>query len=69
MINELSVPPGEIHGTGIIRDKDGNVKGEFTFGGIGTLETAKELAKDLNVPLEIKNSVANELGTRIIPKP
>lgn len=27
----LSLPPPEIHGEAVIRDKNGNIKGRFTF--------------------------------------
>lgn len=35
--------PGFISGTGVIRDKDGNVKGEFEFSAPATPEQAASL--------------------------
>ena len=28
---DLELKPGEVHGHGVIRDKDGNIKAEFHF--------------------------------------
>jgi hypothetical protein len=36
-------PPGEIRGTGVIRDKEGNVKSEFSFGGPATPEQFEKM--------------------------
>jgi len=43
MANEAVVPVGEVRGTGIIRDKDGKVKGHFTFGAPATKEQFEKL--------------------------
>jgi hypothetical protein len=68
--HDLTTPPGEIRGIGVIKDKNGKVKVEFTFGKEASLEEAMTMAKSMRVPLEITPApVANELGTRIIPKP
>lgn len=41
--NDLGTTPGFITGTAVVRDKDGNVKGTFTFGGPATPAQAVEL--------------------------
>ena len=51
---------GEIRGTAVVRDKDGNIKGHITFGGDATLEQfaavkgipLEEAAKQINVSQE-----------------
>jgi hypothetical protein len=35
-MHNTSIPLGEIRGRAVVRDKDGNVKGEFEFGGPAT---------------------------------
>lgn len=31
MVNKIPVPPGQMAGTAVVRDKYGNVKGEISF--------------------------------------
>lgn len=43
--NNVGAPLGFIQGTAEVRDKHGNLKGSFTFGGPATVEQAAELQK------------------------
>ncbi len=44
MTHELKAPVyGEIKGTAVVRDKDGNIKGTFEFGGPATEELFNEM--------------------------
>jgi hypothetical protein len=54
--HRIGMPPGEIHGTAVVRDKDGRVKGSFTFGGPATPEDVKNLREaGYNVTEETTN--------------
>lgn len=54
MTNEAFSPRGFVTGTAVVRDKDGNVKGSFTFGGDATLEQVQ--AAFPGVPVEVKQA-------------
>lgn len=58
---ELGTVKGEIRGTAVIRDKDGNVKGEFSFGGPTTL-TADEVKEELGLNQEKQEEVVPNGG-------
>ncbi len=40
---EIASPKGFFTGTGVIRDKDGNIKGEFTLSGEATPEQVEQV--------------------------
>lgn len=50
---------GEVRGHAVVKDKYGNVKGEFDFGGPATLEQAEAVAEATGKPLQI-NQVSQE---------
>ena len=43
-MTELEIPlKVQVHGEAVIRDKDGNIKGTFSFGDLITAEQAEQL--------------------------
>ena len=52
MSNQATSPRGFVTGTAVIRDKNGNVKGTFSFGGEATQEQVEKAFPD--VPITIK---------------
>jgi hypothetical protein len=40
--------PGFVQGRAVVRDKDGNVKGEFTFEGPATPEQVEQLKQEVS---------------------
>ena len=56
----LGVARGRIDGKAVIRDKDGNIKGELTIGGDATLEQAAALAGITPEQLQSKLNASQE---------
>jgi len=61
MSNELAVIKGRIDGTAVVRDKDGNIKGSFTFGGEATKEQFDQL-KSMTKPGDDNGSNTDHSG-------
>lgn len=51
LFNSSTVSPGFISGGAVIRDKDGNIKSKFTFGG-PTDMTEEEFKSNFDIPEE-----------------
>lgn len=51
-----NAPQGEIRGTAVVRDKDGNVKGQFEFGGSATEEQYLQLKSVMKEAKDGSNS-------------
>jgi hypothetical protein len=50
--HSVGVAKGEVHGVAEIRDKDGNLKGTFTFGGPTDL-TREQLEQELGLQIPV----------------
>jgi len=57
-LNDLGTSPGFISGTAIIRDKDGNVKGELVLGCTLTLEQSQAMDKAIAEERKIKSAAS-----------
>lgn len=59
--NKLDIPiRGELRGTAEVRDKDGNLKCSFTFGGETTSDVAAQVAG------KSQEHVENNLGSNLV---
>lgn len=62
--NKLDIPiRGELRGEAIVRDKHGNYKGSFTFGGDTTSDVAAQVANTSQEHVE-KNLGSNLVGDK-----
>lgn len=49
--HNIGMPQGELRGTAVIRDKEGNIKGTFEFGGPASAEEAQKVSDAVGIPL------------------